>query len=193
MAEDCHELIQVEKVDELQDAVKILLNRSVVPRSSIWIRRRLGWSPFVGAALRRLAMEGEIDYLLAGQWEIRQEKTLMSKQAFDPMSLVGPVWEPRVVEALRAKGVSLEQQKHVLSYFLDISIENKNGMKINIEVDGRSHRTFDGRRRLADLIRDARLRAEGWTVIRVWVKDLAADFDGAITSLISRISEMEGA
>ena len=67
-----------------------------------------------------------------------------------------------------------------------------NDLKIDIEVDGSTHLTADGRRRTSDLIRDARLRATGWKVMRVWVRDLAADFDGVIESLVSRISTMEG-
>lgn len=123
---------------------------------------------------------------------MHREGSATESGRFDPMSLVGPVWEPRVVEALRAKGIVLEQQEHVLSYYLDISIKGKNDLKIDIEVDGSTHLTADGRRRTSDLIRDARLRATGWKVMRVWVRDLAADFDGVIESLVSRISTMEG-
>lgn len=183
-----------ESVDDsaLSESVKSLLDHSALPRSSLWIRRRLGWSPRVGSVLRRLETDGIVDYLRGGQWRMHQEGSAAEGGRFDPMSLVGPVWEPRVVAALRAKGIALEQQEHVLSYYLDISIKGKNGLKIDVEVDGRTHLTADGRRRTSDLIRDARLRATGWTVIRIWVRDLAADFDGVIESLVSRISAMEG-
>ena len=172
--------------------VKSLLDHSILPRSSLWLRRHLGWSPHVGSILRRLETDGIVDYLRGGQWRMHREGSATESGRFDPMSLVGPVWEPRVVEALRAKGIVLEQQEHVLSYYLDISIKGKNDLKIDIEVDGSTHLTADGRRRTSDLIRDARLRATGWKVMRVWVRDLAADFDGVIESLVSRISTMEG-
>ena len=179
-----------------------ILRESTIPRTTWWLRRRLdsGAAIHIYSALHRLADDGLVVYCHDGTWhatttetnllEITKEKK--RDKPFDPMVLVGPVWEPKVADELRSRGLPIEQQKHVLSYYLDVALECVNGRKLNVEVDGRSHRMFDGQRRPSDIIRDARLRAEGWLVHRIWVRDLMSDFESQIAEVVSLWDSLKG-
>lgn len=177
--------------------VREILAASKLPRTSRWIRRRQEGEATlrVHSALHHLENRGEIEYLRDGTWRVRAtEAGSRSRGAaiWDPMRLVGPVWEPRVVEALKAEGLPVEQQRHELSYYLDIAVCCANGKKLNVEVDGRTHRSRDGRRRRSDVVRDARLHAEGWLVHRIWVRDLIKDFDAQIKDVVQVWKMLEG-
>ena len=174
---------------EAMRAVRKLLASSPIPHSLHWLRGHLGL-PFglrVGSVLARLNASSEVVSEDGVRWELARPAFPYDTrlESFDPMCLVGPVWEPRFAEALRQAGLPVEQQRHELDYWLDIAVLCPNGAKFNVEVDGRTHRDCCGRRRFSDLNRDARLRAEGWTVWRVWVKDLMVDFEGKVREAVS--------
>lgn len=95
--------------------------------------------------------------------------------------LVGPVWEPRLAEALRSRGLPVEQQYPAAGYFLDIGLLRE-GMKLDVEVDGEAHHRdpLTGARRIDDIYRDSLLQSLHWQVIRFWVYELREDFDGCV-------------
>ena len=171
-----------------------LLKISELPRTARWLRNRLEGeaSLRIYSILHHLATGREIDYLRNGTWRPVASNEINVSSKFDPMTLVGPVWEPKVVEALLNAGIPVVQQKHVLSYYLDIAIDCQNGAKLNVEVDGRTHRRYDGRRKSADIIRDAQLRSYGWIVHRIWVKDLMTDFEARINEVIELWKNLGG-
>lgn len=94
--------------------------------------------------------------------------------------LIGPVWEPRFAEALKREGLPVEQQYPAAGYFLDIGLL-RDGLKLDVEVDGECHRdTITGRRKIDDIYRDMILKGLGWQVLRFWVYELQEDFDGCV-------------
>jgi very-short-patch-repair endonuclease len=94
--------------------------------------------------------------------------------------LIGPVWEPKLAEALRKAGISFEQQRPECGRYLDFAIVG-DGVKLDVEVDGESfHRSSDGLRKIDDLFRDLMLIANGWKVLRFWVYQLREDMDACV-------------
>lgn len=54
-------------------------------------------------------------------------------------------------------------------------------MRLDIEVDGRTtHCDRFGRRKVGDIVRDARLASVGWFIKRFWVSELMRDMDGCV-------------
>lgn len=173
------------EVPAMESSIMALISDNPLPHPLLWFKFRFD-SPASFEVLHTLfdlENEGKLEYFSSGIWG-KKKRFISVEDGFDPMKLVGPVWEPRVVEALRGKGLQVIQQKHVLSYYLDIAIVTPNDILLNVEVDGCTHRRCDGRRRTSDLIRDSRLRALGWTVCRIWVRDLISDFDAQIERVV---------
>ncbi|MBL1217363.1 MAG: DUF559 domain-containing protein [Planctomycetes bacterium] len=112
---------------------------------------------------------------------LRRCRGSASKDRVIRQDLIGPVWEPRLAEALRRRGLPVEQQYPAAGYFLDIALL-QGEMKLDIEVDGETyHRDpVTGERRLDDVYRDAVLRALDWQVMRFWVYELRENLDGCV-------------
>jgi very-short-patch-repair endonuclease len=98
--------------------------------------------------------------------------------------LIGPVWEPKMAQAIRDIGLPVLQQYPACGRFLDIALIRQ-GLKLDIEIDGEQHRDITGRRRLDDLERDETLIAAGWQVQRFWVYQLREDFEGCLRQIRS--------
>lgn len=97
--------------------------------------------------------------------------------------LIGPVWEPKLAQALQAAGIDFRQQYPTCGYYLDFALVSENA-RLDIEVDGEMwHRGSDGKRLVDDLYRDHVLRAAGWEVLRFWVYELKDDIDGCIHTI----------
>lgn len=95
--------------------------------------------------------------------------------------LIGPVWEPRLAEALHRQGIEFRQQYPAQGYHLDFAFFPPDGRKVNVEVDGETyHRDRNGNLRAEDVRRDLVLRADGWTVQRFWVYQLREDWDSCL-------------
>lgn len=74
-------------------------------------------------------------------------------------------WERRVFHALKDRGLKPFPQHEIAGRYLDFALFGKNGVKLDLEVDGRRwHQTADGRRKTADIWRDEQLKALGWRV-----------------------------
>ncbi|MCL4202113.1 MAG: AAA family ATPase [Pirellulaceae bacterium] len=100
--------------------------------------------------------------------------------------LIGPVWEPRLAEALVQAGIPFTQQYPACGKFLDFALL-KPGLKLNVEVDGETyHKNWDGSRKREDLERDLLLVANGWTVQRFWVYQLREDLAGCVERIRRR-------
>jgi very-short-patch-repair endonuclease len=59
--------------------------------------------------------------------------------------------------------------------------------KLVVEIDGSQHIGSPG-----DEVRTARLRAEGWTVIRFWNSDVAANPEGVAEAILLKAAECLG-
>lgn len=90
-------------------------------------------------------------------------------------------WERRVYHALKARGLNPEPQYEIAGRRLDFALFGTNGVKLDLEVDGRRwHQTPDGRRKTSDLWRDHQLKGLGWQVRRFWVDELFRDMEACI-------------
>jgi very-short-patch-repair endonuclease len=90
-------------------------------------------------------------------------------------------WERRVYEALKARGLEPVPQYEIAGRRLDFALFGANGVKLDLEVDGRRwHLDIDGNRKRSDLWRDHQLKSLGWRVRRFWVDDLSRDMEGCI-------------
>ena len=97
-------------------------------------------------------------------------------------AFIGPVWEPAFAKALWEARLPVVQQYPAEQYFLDIALVSECGAhRLDVEVDGRStHCDLFGRRKVADVIRDARLSCAGWAVKRFWVSELIENMDDCV-------------
>lgn len=97
--------------------------------------------------------------------------------------LVGPEWEPRLGEAMRAAELPFHSQFLVCGHHVDFALLRAD-KKLAIEVDGETwHRDGEGRRLVDDLHRDRVLRDAGWKVVRFWVHQLRDDMDGCVEAI----------
>jgi very-short-patch-repair endonuclease len=96
-------------------------------------------------------------------------------------------WEKILFDALMSRGIEAESQYPILGRRLDLALvkKGKNGLKIDIEVDGdRYHRNPDGSRKRDDVWRDIQLQGAGWKVMRFWVYQLREDLDKCVHKII---------
>jgi very-short-patch-repair endonuclease len=92
-------------------------------------------------------------------------------------------WERRLDVAMRERGLTPYPQYPVGRRYLDFALD-PDGLKLNIEVDGRRwHTDASGNRKVADRLRDQEMRARGWKVLRFWVHQLAEDMEACLDSI----------
>jgi very-short-patch-repair endonuclease len=86
----------------------------------------------------------------------------------------------------RLLGVSFRRQHPIGPYILDFACL---ALRLAIELDGSQH--LDSAR---DVVRDAFLRQQGWTVLRFWSADVLLDVDSVIAAIeteIERLGKMD--
>jgi very-short-patch-repair endonuclease len=95
--------------------------------------------------------------------------------------LIGPVWEPLLAEALRAGGLSFEQQHPACGYYLDFALY-ANGVRLDVEVDGETYHRDEitGQLQVEDVYRDWLLSVAGWKVQRFWVYQLRENMEACV-------------
>jgi very-short-patch-repair endonuclease len=79
----------------------------------------------------------------------------------------------------RLDGIKFRRQVPFGPYILDLVCFER---KVVIEVDGGQHGASE-----ADKIRDARLRVEGFQVVRYWNNDVLKNPEGILTDLLARL------
>ncbi len=90
-------------------------------------------------------------------------------------------WERAVYHALLNDGLEPKPQYEIAGRRLDFALFGENGVKLDLEVDGRYwHQDIDGGRKSDDIWRDHQLRSLGWRVRRFWVDELDRDMEGCI-------------
>lgn len=104
---------------------------------------------------------------------------------------IGPVWEPKLAQALWDMGIPVQQQYPACGRYLDMALIRQ-GFKLGIEVDGEAyHRDASGNRKADDIQRDIVLIANGWHVKRFWVYQLRESWDQCVNE-IKRFWENNG-
>ncbi|TJZ79803.1 AAA domain-containing protein [Paracoccus hibiscisoli] len=90
-------------------------------------------------------------------------------------------WERRVFHGLKDRGLDPEPQYEIAGRRLDFALFGRNGVKLDLEVDGRHwHQDSDGRRKMSDVWRDHQLQSLGWQVRRFWVDELSKDMEACL-------------
>lgn len=98
-------------------------------------------------------------------------------------------WERKVFHALKARGLDPQPQYEIAGRRLDFALFGANGIKVDLEVDGRRwHESPDGRRKTSDLWRDHQLKSLGWRVRRFWVDELSRDMEGCLDRIEQDLS-----
>ena len=88
--------------------------------------------------------------------------------------------ETTLANALRRVGLDPIPQYPVDQYRVDLALVSSR-TRIAIEVDGHQHHTDGSGERLhEDLLRDARLRDQGWIVIRFWVNQVRTELEACV-------------
>ncbi len=161
-------------VNETKSAVAELLKKRLLPRTThaLYVDSATNARLHLPSIIEALWNDRTITSVGDGSWGIgpgcAQEKTPLQKSM-----LIGPVWEPMFAEMLRKHGLPIEQQRHECGYYLDIALaEGKN--KLDVEVDGRQHRVLPSQRS-KDILRDYRLKVDGWFVLRIAVTDIMSN------------------
>lgn len=110
----------------------------------------------------------------------------LAARATEPRSMPGEAmfdseWERITFHALRDRGLDPTPQYDIAGRRLDFALFSKNGVKLDLEVDGRIwHQDIDGNRKLDDHWRDHQMKSLGWKVRRFWVDELKKDMEGCI-------------
>jgi very-short-patch-repair endonuclease len=134
---------------------------------------------------------GDLAFARSGSSKALQR---LAAKATEPKARVGEGvfdsdWERRVFHALRKRGLKPFPQHEIAGRRLDFALFGENGMKLDLEVDGRRwHQTADGRRKTSDLWRDQQLKSMGWRVRRFWVDELSNDMEGCIDIIERELS-----
>lgn len=132
--------------------------------------------------LEALWNERTIKSIADGSWSLDAGNGTV-KTPMQKAMLIGPVWEPMFAEMLRKSGLSIEQQRPECGYYLDIALVDGE-YKLDVEVDGRQHRILPSQR-AKDIVRDHRLKANGWRVLRIDVSDIIADSSSCVDKVIT--------
>ena len=164
-------------------AVAELLKKRLLPRTThdLYVDSDRNVRARLPRILEALWNDGTFRYVGDGSWCMGagkgQEKTPLQKSM-----MIGPVWEPMLAEKLRLKGLPIEQQRYACGYYLDIALV-AGEHKLDVEVDGRQHRILSSQR-AKDLVRDNRLKANGWFVLRIDVADIIASLSECVEKVI---------
>lgn len=114
---------------------------------------------------------------------LREEPRAEHPKIIGNPELIGPVWEQKFADALWGRGLPVVQQYPACGRVLDLALIRE-GLKLDIEVDGECHRDWDGGRKADDLRRDITLIANGWKVLRFWTYELREDFEGCVDRVL---------
>ena len=159
---------------ETKLAVAELLKKRLLPRTTydLYVESDRNVRLCLPLIINALWNDRTFKYIGDGSWCMGvgngQEKTPLQKAM-----MIGPVWEPMLAERLRHEGLPIEQQRHECGYYLDIALVDGES-KLDVEVDGRQHKILPSQR-AKDIVRDYRLKANGWSVLRIEVADIIAN------------------
>lgn len=126
---------------------------------------------------------GDLDYARSGK--VRSLAALASA-ATEPYKRVGEgvfdsEWERKVFYALKKRGLNPTPQYEIAGRRLDFALFGADGVKLDLEVDGRFfHENADGQRKQSDHWRDHQMKSLGWKVRRFWVDELAKEMEACL-------------
>ncbi|TPI07803.1 endonuclease domain-containing protein [Mesorhizobium sp. B4-1-3] len=83
------------------------------------------------------------------------------------------------IHAHRLMGLSFRRQMPVAGYIVDFACP---ASKLIVELDGSQHASPEVA--AADAVRDAKLEALGWTILRFWNDDVIRDIDNVYQHIV---------
>lgn len=168
---------------ESERSVSTLFARRRLPRSYHWLYTRS--DDFARAHLPTvidsLCDQGRIAANGDGTWTRRDAgRSVVTTDGGAPVSMA---WEEALFEALRQRGVHVAQHRSECGYELALAL-TAFAAKLDVEIDGLQHQTLVSQK-ARDIVRDQRLKACGWTVLRLSVSDVVADVNGSRDKVLS--------
>ena len=165
------ELVSIES----ERAVAALFARRRLPRSYHWLYRRSDdfTKAHMLSVLDKLCDDGAIWALGDGTWEQADErKELVDESDAIAGNTAAPEWENTLVEYLTRKGLNVQRRRVESGFTLALAL-TAFAARLDIEIDGRQHQLLPSQR-AKDIARDKRLKASGWSVLRLNVADVVA-------------------
>ena len=176
MAEEVIQPTEDELVSiESERAVSALFARRRLPRSYHWLYRRSDdfTKAHMPSVLDKLCDDGAIFALGDGTWKQADEpKELVDESEALTGSTAAPEWETALAEYLERKGVTVQRRRVECGFTLALALIAF-AARLDIEIDGRQHQLLPSQR-AKDIARDQRLKASGWSVLRLSVADVVA-------------------
>ena len=126
---------------------------------------------------------GDLDFARSGQSKALAKLAAMATETRTKRGegVFDSDWERKVYHALKVRGLNPQPQHEIAGRRLDFALFGANGIKLDLEVDGRKwHEGPDGRRKTSDLWRDHQLKSMGWRVRRFWVDELSRNMEGCL-------------
>jgi len=180
---------------ESERGVAALFAQRRLPRSYHWIYKRS--DDFARAHLPtvldclceqgRVAANGdgtwtklEVEPAAAGAGETTED---------DNQPPVSMAWEESLYEALRAKGARVALHRHECGYELALAL-TAFAAKLDVEIDGRQHQMLASQK-AKDIARNQRLKASGWTVLRLSVSEVVANLTESRDKVLSAWNKLK--
>jgi len=165
---------------ESERAVSALFARRRLPRSYHWLYRRsdVFSQAHMPSILDKLCDDGVISALGDGTWKQAADGGAMGSsrptEDGDAMGSSRPTmeWEVALAAYLERKGVPIQRRRMECGYVLTLAL-TAFAARLDVEIDGRQHRLLP-LQRAKDIARDQRLKASGWSVLRLDVADVVA-------------------
>lgn len=171
MSEAVEELSENSVSIESKRSVMTLLQMRNLPRSYHWIYVRCDdfTRAHLPSVLDELCDDETIAALGDDTWSIAE---LPKEIPSGDYSAAMPPWEASLVECLEREGVPAQSRRTECGYTLAIAM-TAFAAKLDVEIDGRQHQLLPSQR-AKDIARDKRLKASGWSVLRLEVADVVA-------------------
>ena len=160
---------------ESERAVSTLFARRRLPRSYHWLYLRSDdfTKAHMPSVLDKLCDDEVIAALGDGTWkQVDDSKELVDGGEASTGSMAAPEWETALAEYLMQKGLPVQRRRRECGYALALAM-TAFAARLDVEIDGRQHRLLPSQR-ARDIARDQRLKANGWTVLRLNVEDVVA-------------------
>ena len=158
---------------ESEREISALFARRRLPRSYHWLYRRSDdfAQVHMPSVLDKLCDDGTILALGDGTWKLADApKKPMDESEVITGGTVVPEWETSLAEYLEKKGVLVQRRRMECGYMLALAM-TAFAARLDVEIDGRQHQLLPSQR-AKDIARDKRLKASGWSVLRLKVADV---------------------
>lgn len=172
---------------ESERGVAALFAQRRLPRSYHWLYKRSDdyARAHMPTVIDGLCETGNIAANGDGTWtQVDPNANAISAQG-DGSCVNFPVsmaWEDALYEALLKKGERVALHRMECGYELALAFAAF-AAKLDVEIVGRQHELAS--QKAKDIVRDQRLKANGWTVLRLSVAEVVADLYGSRDKVLS--------